>query len=336
MLELLPEVGGVAMQAEDEIASIGFCIGASMAGTKAMTATSGPGISLYSENIGLAIMGETPLVIVDVQRQGPATGSATKGAEGDIQFARWVTSGGLPIIALSPATVAEAYEFTFRAFNLAEQFRSPVFLLASKEIGLTQESVDLESVALPPPVERRRPESGAGYQPHYFERLEEVPALADMGSEHITQYTTSTHGKDGYLTADPALIQEMIEHYAAKIEAARDEIALYRHDAQEDANTLVVSYGVTSRAADVAVARARAEGRKVSSLVLKTLFPVPETAIAEALRGVDKVVVPEMNLGQYILDVERLAPAGVSVVGVNKMDTTLISPAEIIEQGGLL
>jgi 2-oxoglutarate ferredoxin oxidoreductase subunit alpha len=336
MLELLPEVGGVAMQAEDEIASIGFCIGASMAGTKAMTATSGPGISLYSENIGLAIMGETPLVIVDIQRQGPATGSATKGAEGDIQFARWVTSGGLPIIALSPATVAEAYEFTYRAFNLAEQYRSPVFLLASKEIGLTQESVDLEAVALPPPVERRRPERGADYQPHYFERLEEVPALADIGSEHITQYTTSTHGKDGYLTADPALIEEMIEHYAAKIEAARDEIALYRHDRQEDADTLVVSYGVTSRAAEVAVARARAAGRKVSSLVLKTLFPVPETVIVEALRGVDKVVVPEMNLGQYILDVERLAPSGVAVVGVNKMDTTLISPAEIIREGGLL
>ena len=121
----------MAIQAEDEIASIGFCIGAAMAGRKAMTATSGPGISLYSENVGLAQIGETPLVIVNVQRQGPATGSATKGAEGDIQFTRWVTSGGLPVIALSPATVGEAYELTYRAFNLAEQYRSPVFVLTS-------------------------------------------------------------------------------------------------------------------------------------------------------------------------------------------------------------
>ena len=336
MLELLPEAGGVAMQAEDEIASIGFCIGASMAGAKAMTATSGPGISLYSENIGLAIIGETPLVIVDIQRQGPATGSATKGAEGDIQFARWATSGGLPMIALSPATVAEAYALTFQAFNLAERYRCPVFLLASKEIGLTPESVDLAAIELPPPVERRRPASGDDYLPHYFERPEEVPALADIGSDFITQYTTSTHGKDGYLTADPALIQEMIDHYAAKIEAARDEIGLYRHDAQEGAEILVLSYGVTSRAAGVAVEMARAEGAKVSSLVLQTLFPVPERIIAAALKGIEKVVVPEMNLGQYILDIERLAPAGTEVVGVNKMDTTLISPAEIVERGGLL
>src|SRR5665811_2175766 len=128
MMRALPEVGGVAVQGEDEIASIGMCIGAAMTGMKAMTATSGPGLSLYSENIGLAIIGETPLVIVDVQRQGPATGSATKGADGDIQFARWVTSGGLPIIALCPATVSEAYELTYRAFNLAEIYRTPVFV----------------------------------------------------------------------------------------------------------------------------------------------------------------------------------------------------------------
>ncbi|MHC5071965.1 MAG: transketolase C-terminal domain-containing protein, partial [Planctomycetota bacterium] len=126
MLERLPPVGGVGIQAEDEIASMGLCIGAAMAGARAMTATSGPGMSLYSENLGLAIMGETPLVIVNVQRQGPATGSATKGADGDIQFTRWGTSGGLPIIALSPASVAEAYELTYLAFQLAERYRTPV------------------------------------------------------------------------------------------------------------------------------------------------------------------------------------------------------------------
>ena len=336
MLHLLPAEGGVAMQAEDEIASMGLCIGASMAGRKAMTATSGPGISLYSENIGLAIMGETPLVIVNVQRQGPATGSATKGAEGDIQFTRWVTSGGLPMIALSPATVGEAYELTFRAFNLSEQFRVPVIVLSNKEISLTQESVDLDAIELPPLVERRRPADGEKYQPHHFETPEQVPVLSDFGGEHVTQYTTSTHDKAGYLTADPGLIQEMIDHYTAKIEAATDDIALFRHDPQEDAETLVVSYGVTSRSAAMAVREARDRGKRVSSLTLQTLYPVPERAIKSAIDGVARIVVPEMNMGQYRLEIERLAPDGAEVIGVNKMNTTLISPDEIIAEGGLL
>jgi len=335
MLELLPQSGGIGIQAEDEIASIGFCIGAAMAGRKVLTATSGPGISLYSENIGLAIMGETPLVIVNVQRQGPATGSATKGAEGDILFTRWVTSGGLPVIVLSPATVAESYELTYRAFNLAEQYRVPVFLLTNKEIGMTRESVDLDAIALPPLVERKRPDGTRDYLPHDFEAASDVPAFSDFGGDRIARYTTSTHDKGAYLTASPAVIQEMIDHYTAKVDEAADDIAMVREDLQDDAEVLVLSYGVTSRSADVAVRQARAKGVKVSALVLQTLFPVPAKAIAGAMAGVRKVIVPEMNMGQYRLEVERLAPSGVEVVGVNKMDTTLISPGEILEQGGL-
>lgn len=335
MLELLPANGGVALQAEDEIASMGFCIGAAMAGRKAMTATSGPGISLYSENIGLAIVGETPLVIVNVQRQGPATGSATKGAEGDIQFSRWVTSGGMPMIALSPATAGEAYELTVRAFNLAEQLRVPVFLLTSKEIGLTRESVDLDAIELPANVERCRAPETADYQPHDFELPAQVPLISDFGGPHVTQYTTSTHNKEGYLTSDPEVIQEMIDHYIAKIEAVTDAIALYRQDMEQGAKVLIISYGVISRSVNVAVSELRERGIKVSSLVLQTLFPVPETIIKSALTGVRKVLVPEMNMGQYRLEIERLAASEIEVVGVNKMDTTLISPAEIIAKGGL-
>jgi 2-oxoglutarate ferredoxin oxidoreductase subunit alpha len=335
MLEFLPATGGVALQAEDEIASIGFCIGAAMAGRKAMTATSGPGISLYSENIGLAIVGETPLVIVNVQRQGPATGSATKGAEGDIQFSRWVTSGGIPMIALSPATVAEAYELTVRAFNYAEQFRVPVFLLTSKEIGLTRESVDLDAIELPANVDRCRASASVDYRPHDFEQPGQVPLISDFGGPHVTQYTTSTHNKDGFLTADPEVIQEMIDHYIAKIEAVADEIALYKKDMEEGADILIISYGVISRSVSVAVSVLREGGIKVSSLVLQTLFPVPESVIKAALTGVQKVVVPEMNMGQYRLEIERLVSGDVEVVGVNKMDTTLISPSEIIARGGL-
>lgn len=335
MIEMLPASGGIAVQAEDEIASIGFCIGASMAGAKAMTATSGPGISLYSENIGLAMIGETPLVIVNVQRQGPATGSATKGADGDIGFTRWVTSGGLPVIALCPATVAEAYELTLHAFNFAERYRTPVFLLSNKEISMTREAVDLDLVAIPQGVERRRAPGGAPALPHAFDRPGEVPAFVEFGGEQVTRFTTSTHDKAGVLTADPDLTQEMIDHYIAKIEAAADDLALFRHDPQAGAETLVISYGVTSRATGIAVREARSRGAKVSSLVLQTLYPVPEKAIREAMQGMRRIVVPEMNMGQYRLEIERLAPRDAEVVGVNRMDTTLLSPAKILAEGAL-
>lgn len=336
MIQLVPKNGGMAIQAEDEIASMGFCIAAAMAGRKVLTSTSGPGMSLYSENIGLAIMGETPMVIVNIQRQGPATGSATKGAEGDIQFTRWSTSGGQPIIALSPATVGEAYELTYRAFNLAEEYRVPVFLLANKEIGVTKESVDLDAIELPPPVERKKAAPDELYLPHGYENLADVPPLSAYGEDHVARYTTSTHGKDAYLTTDPAVIQEMIDHFHAKIDEAADKITMVKEDFQEGAEILVLSYGIISRSARVAVETARAGGAKVSSLVLQTLWPVPETAIMHALSGVKKVVVPEMNMGQYLLEIERLAPRGVEVVGVNKMDTTLVSPQEILLKGALL
>lgn len=335
MIELLPAHGGIAIQAEDEIAAIGMCIGASMAGRKALTATSGPGISLYSENIGLAIMGEVPLVIVNVQRQGPATGSATMGAEGDIQFMHWVTSGGLPIVCLSPATVADAYELTYRAFNLAEKYRSPVFVASSKDLGMTKESADLTSVLLPPRIERTRSHGGSDYIPHFFERPWEVPAFTDFGGEHIARFTTSTHDKGGYLTGNPAVIQEMIDHYTAKIHEAVDDIGLVAEDREEGAEFLIVSYGVTSRSVKVAVREARERGVKVSSLVLKTLWPVPERAIARAMEGVRRVVVPEMNMGQYAIEIQRLAPAGVEVVSVGRMNTTLLSPSEILRMGGI-
>ncbi len=335
MLNLVPQIGGVAIQAEDEIASMGLCIAAAMAGRKAMTATSGPGISLYSESVGLAQIGETPLVIVNVQRQGPATGSATKGAEGDIQFTRWVTSGGLPVIALSPATVGESYELTYRAFNLAEQYRTPVFVLTSKEIGVMRESVDLDEIELPPVVTRTREAPDEPYAPHRFERPTDVPPVSDFGGDHITRFTTSTHDKAGLLTTNPLVVQEMIDHYADKIDARVDDIALFKRDFQDGADTLIVSYGIVSRSVAVAIKQARARGVKVSSLVLQTLWPSPERAILSALDGVKKVVVPEMNMGQYVLEIERLAPRGVEVIGVNKMDTTLISPADILQRGGV-
>ena len=335
MLNKLPRVGGVAIQAEDEIASIGMCIGAAMTGAKVLTATSGPGISLYSENIGLAIIGETPLVIVNVQRQGPATGAATKGAEGDILFTRWCTSGGQPMIVLSPATVSETYELTYRAFNLAEKYRVPVFLLTNKEVCVTRESVDLERVELPQLVDRTRVAIGRPCLPYRFKELHEAPEFADIGGDQITRFTTSSHDEAGYLTSSPEVIQRMIDHYAAKIESAEEDIALVKQDIEADAETLMISYGITSRSVAVAVKKMREQGYKVSSLTLQSLYPVPRTALSKALAGIKRVVVPEMNMGQYIQEIQRLIPTGVEVVGVNKMDTTLLSPDEIIERGVL-
>ncbi|MCP4600947.1 MAG: pyruvate flavodoxin/ferredoxin oxidoreductase [Proteobacteria bacterium] len=334
MLNLVPGIGGTAIQAEDEIASMGFCIAAAMAGKKVMTATSGPGMSLYSENIGLAQMGETPMVIINIQRQGPATGSATKGAEGDILFTRWITSGGMPLIALSPATVGEAYELTYRAFNLSEQYRTPVVLQASKEVGVTREAVDLDAIELPPLVERKKTDPNNPLQ-HNFNEPSEVPGMLEFTGEKVARYTTSTHGKNAYLSSDPVVIQEMIDHYIAKIDDAADDMALYKTDYQDGADTLLISYGIISRSAKVALEEARAAGKKVSSLTVQSLYPVPETAIKSAMKGMKKVIVPEMNMGQYLLEIQRMAPDNVEVVGVNKMDTYLVSPTEIMEKGGL-
>lgn len=304
---------------------------------KAMTATSGPGISLCSENVGLAIMGETPLVIVDVQRQGPATGSATQGADGDIEFLRWGTSGGLPVVVLAPESAADCYGLTVHAFNLAERLRTPVFLASQKEVGLTRERVDLEEerARSPRPLPRPFAPADPPYVPHAFTAPEDVAPLSPIGGPHLVRYTTSMHDQAASATGDPEVIARMMEHLEAKIAIRADEIALVEADLAPGADTLVVAYGVTARAARAAVARARAAGSAVSLLVLKTLFPVPEAALAEGLAGTRRVVVPEMNLGQYVEEVRRRA-AGREVVPVTKMDTNLLSPEEILRRGALL
>ncbi|MHB9150293.1 MAG: transketolase C-terminal domain-containing protein [Thermoleophilia bacterium] len=337
MMRALPEGGGVAVQCEDEIASIGMCIGAAMTGQKCLTATSGPGMSLYSENLGLAQMGETPLVIVDVQRQGPATGSATKGADGDILFLRWGTSGGLPLIVLSPESVQECYTLTRAAFDLAERYRTPVILASQTEVGLTRERVDLEAAAAscPPPLSRALAPAEGPYAPHAFSHPAEVGPLSPIGGPHLVRYTTSMHDERAFLTADSEVIARMMEHLERKILDHQDEIARVDWDPQEGATTLILAYGVAARSAREAAARVRAQGGRVSLLVLKTLFPVPEAAIGAALAGIERVVVPEMNLGQYVQVVRALAP-GLEVRSVGQMNTELLSPDRLIREGGLL
>ena len=330
MLRELPKVGGVAIQAEDEIASMGFCLGAAMAGRRVMTATSGPGISLYSENIGLAVMGEVPMVIVDVQRMGPATGGATTVAQGDVQFLRWGTSGGYPVIVLAPTSAVECYSLTQRAFDLAERFRAPVFLATDKETALTLVTAEIEAYERVPVRERRLAEAGGKFVPYRVSAADEAPAMSPMGGPHLVRFTTSTHDEQGQLTKNPRQVQLLNERLAAKIEAHVDEIALVKADLQEGAETLVVSYGVTALAMGEAVQTARAAGQKLSALTVYSLWPVPERQIKEALAGVKRAVVAELNLGQYRAEVERLARGGVEVVGVHRVDGELITPDEIL------
>jgi 2-oxoglutarate ferredoxin oxidoreductase subunit alpha len=326
----------VAIQGEDEIASIGFCIGAAMAGSRALTATSGPGLSLYSESIGLAIMGEVPLVIVDVQRLGPATGGATTVAQGDVQFVRWGTSGGLPVIALAPSSVTDCYHLTRRAFELAERFRCPVFLLSDKELSMTVQSVEVgaaggaplprPAVSAAAPAEPRPP--GTAFRPYRFEPPDGVPPRVPLGGAERVRFTGSTHDECAFLTKDPATVARLNEHLAAKIERHRDEIELADFDPEPGARTLVLSYGVTAGAQRAAVRALRRRGERVASLVVHSLWPLPESALSRALEGIERVVVAELNAGLYRREIERLA-GGRAVIGVHRQDGRPIAAAEI-------
>ena len=336
MVNELPKVGGVAIQAEDEIAAMGFCIGAAMAGRRVMTATSGPGISLYSENIGLAIMGEVPMVIVDCQRMGPATGGATTTAQGDIQFLRWGTSGGYPIIVLSPTTIAQCYNLTRRAFDLAERFRVPVFLATDKETVFTNFTVDTEDYEDIPVRHRQLAQENAEFIPYRFSIPSEVTPMSPLGGPHLLRFTTSSHDEKGFLSKNTEDVARLNQHLNEKIEAHIDEIALVDADIQNGAETILISYGITSLAVDEAVSLARKDGIKISSLTIFSLWPIPEEQIRQAIAGAKRVIVVELNLGQYLREIERLANRDQEVMGINRIDGELISPEQILTEGGLM
>ncbi len=335
MIAELPRVEGVAIQAEDEIAAMGFCIGAALAGRRVMTATSGPGISLYSEHIGLAIMGEVPVVIVDVQRMGPSTGGATTSAQGDIQLLRWGTSGGYPVIVLSPTNVRECYSLTRRAFDLAERFRVPVFLATDKETVSARTTVDTTAYEPVPVRDRVRALDGAAFIPYRVARPDDVPPMSPLGGPHLVRFTSSSHDERGYLSKNPADVGRLNDHLAAKIDDHMDEIALVKADLQAGAEALIISYGITARAALEAAAQVRQQGRAVSVLTVYSLWPVPEDAIRQALSGVRRVVVAELNHGQYRREIERLA-GDRAVTGVHRVDGQFITPGAIIAEGDLL
>jgi 2-oxoglutarate ferredoxin oxidoreductase subunit alpha len=332
MTREMPAVGGVAVQGEDEISSIGMCIGATMAGARAMTATSGPGISLYSENIGMAVMGEIPLVIVDVQRLGPSTGGATTAAQGDVQFVRWGTGGGYPIIALAPSSVPECYTLTMKAFDLAERFRCPVFLLTDKELNLTATTVDLDAyVAADVRPRSRRTGEETAQAPYSYDPPDHVGPVATYGDPATVRFTGSTHDENAFISKNPATVGALNEHLVAKIRDHQDEIELVVADLDPIAATVFLSYGITAGAMREAARSARESGRRVSAVTIQSLWPVPEIQLSEIMETHERVVVAELNHGQYRREIERLAPAGVEVVGVHRNDGTLIAPDDFLE-----
>ena len=320
MARELPNVDGYYVQFEDEIGSIAAVIGAARAGAKAMTATSGPGFSLMQENIGYAIMTETPCVIVDVQRSGPSTGQATKPAQGDILQARWGTHGDHEMIALAPNSVQECFDLMIECFNLSERYRHPVIFLMDGEIGHLREKLvfpDLADLDLFP---------RGGFDPADEPGL--IRPMQEFGKGESIHITGSTHKESGMRDVVSQDVHEgLITRLCAKIDRNRNNIIRCEERFMDDAETAVVCFGAASRPALGAVTRARGEGRKVGYLRLITIWPFCGERLAAVGKQVKKILVPEMNLGQLAREVERFV--SVPVMRVSKIGGVPHSVEEI-------
>jgi 2-oxoglutarate ferredoxin oxidoreductase subunit alpha len=326
----LPRVDGVFIQMEDEIGSLAAVIGASLGGAKAMTATSGPGFSLMQENLGYAAMTETPCVIVNVMRGGPSTGMPTRPAQGDIMQARWGTHGDHPIIVVTPASVQEIYMETIRAFNLAEEFRTPVVVLYDETVAHLIESVEIPAAST---IVTRNRKWAAGTEREfapYAETDDLVPFMPRPGEGLRAHVTGLTHMADGFPTQKPELASRALQRILDKIERHRERIESFETLGTEDADVVIVAIGIVARAARRAVQDLRAEGIKAGLLRPVTLWPFPEAAVRAAATRARRVLVPEMNAGQLVLEVERLAGARGKVVGLNRIDGEPITPAQIV------
>jgi 2-oxoglutarate ferredoxin oxidoreductase subunit alpha len=330
LARLLPLVDGVFIQMEDELASLNAVIGASWAGAKAMTATSGPGFSLMQESIGYAFMTETPCVIVNVQRAGPSTGQATKGAQGDVMQARWGTHGDYNAIVLSPNSVQEMFELTIRAFNLAEKYRTPVILLADEVVAHMREKISVPPINEVQVVNRKKPKKGD----RVFFALKEVAPMPVVGEGFNVSVTGSTHDEYGVrFTANPEVHRRLMSSLMNKIESHKHEIVELETHNIDGCSTVIVCYGCTARAAYEAVEEAEKRGVKVGYVRLKTLWPFPTETIGELAQQAKKIVVPEMNLRQIFYEVERAACGNAEVVALNKVGGgEMITPEEILRE----
>ncbi len=332
MSELLPKVGGKYIQMEDELGSIASVIGSSWTGAKAMTATSGPGLSLMQENIGFAHMSETPLVLADVQRSGPSTGQPTLGAQGDIMQTRYGSHGDFAAITLSPNNIQETLDYTIRAFNLSEKYRTPVFLMLSADLGHMREMVEIpEEIKT---FERKEPKvSREDYIPFGKGEYgkEKVPEFGVFGDGYHTYVTGLTHDEQGFpATDDQEDHDKLIRRQVEKILDDREELTDVEKRNLDDADVAILSYGITSRSAMGALKKGRDEGKNLGYLRLKTLWPFPIKEIKELSKNVDKIVVAEMNLGQIYHKVVEHADCEVALA--DKIGGEVHSPDEILAE----
>jgi 2-oxoglutarate ferredoxin oxidoreductase subunit alpha len=324
----LPRVGGIFMQMEDELASIGAVVGASWAGAKAMTATSGPGFDLMQETIGWAFMTETPCVIINVQRAGPSTGQATRCAQGDVMQSRWGTHGDYSAIVLSPNSVQEMFELTIKAFNLAEKYRTPVILLADEIVAHMREQVtvpNMESIEI---INRRKPETTE----KAFFGLKEVPPMPAVGEGFNIVVTGSTHDEYGIrFTTDPLVHKRLVERLNDKIKNNTKDIIDLESYNIDDCKVGIVTFGCTSRAIYEATEHAQKKGIKTGYVRIKTIWPFPEEAVKRLAQTAERIIVPEMNLGQIFYEVKRVA-CSTEVVPLNRIDGELVAPEEMLDK----
>ncbi len=331
MARRLPQVGGVYIQMEDEIASMAAVLGASYAGVKSMTATSGPGFSLMMENIGLAVMTETPCVIVDIMRGGPSTGQPTKPGQQDVMQAKWGSHGDYEIIALAPSSVQEMFDFTIQAFNLSETYRVPTFVLGDAIIAHMSERVTIPTADDIKIINRKKPKNPPSEYAPFKPEDDLVPPMAIFGEGYRFYATGLTHNERGYPRTDSALVQQkLVQRLCDKIRKNAEKIVKVEKLLLEDANVVVVAYGIVFRSALSAVRMARSQGIKAGLLRLVTLWPFPDKQVSDVAQKVKALVVPEMNYGQLVREVERVAKR-TPVVFLPKLGEEPHKPMEILE-----
>jgi 2-oxoglutarate ferredoxin oxidoreductase subunit alpha len=332
MAQRLPEVNGIYIQMEDELASMAAILGASCAGVKSMTATSGPGFSLMVENLGLGVMLEVPTVVVNIMRGAPSTGLPTLVGQADVMQAKWGSHGDYEIIAYSPSTVQEMFDFTIKAFNASEKYRVPVVILSDESVGhLT------EKLVIPPPeeielIERPKPTVPPEEYLPYRPNGNGVPPMALAGEGYAVHMTGLTHDERGYPVITGEAHEKLVRRLIDKIRKNIDDIVEYEEIMMEDAQIAVVSYGITARSALRAVRDARKKGIKAGLFRLITVWPFPEKRIAYWADKLEAFCVAEINAGQIAREVERCARNGIPVTRVNKMGGDIITPEEILEE----
>ena len=329
----LPRHGGIYIQMEDELSSMAALLGASLAGKKAFTATSGPGFSLMQENLGLGVMSELPCVVYDVQRSGPSTGAATKPAQADLMQARYGIHGDHSIIALSPSSVQDCYDLSITAFNLAEKYRTPVIFLADEVVGHLRETLIMQEPEPEEIVNRKAPttKDQKEFFPYDYSSDEVAPMVAVGNKDLLMRTTGSTHDEKGEFRPTPENIRRVTRYLTDKIEKHVDDITITRKYQMDDADVVLISFGCSVRSSLTAIDILRKKGVKAGLLQLVTVWPMPEKEIREALQQAKTVIVPELNLGQLAGEVRKYNDYGCKVLQANRVDGVLITPEQIVD-----